>query len=137
MKRGNKNSKKLSKQDRKLADKCPFMIPDHATAKDNNKPTYKQKIFTWTEKDKKTGRETEYQARWHERTPNAPKENGETWVVTREDKTRKQIDFLLMRDGKEQWISEKKWREAMRERQKGSNTGQSILDTGHIKNRED
>ena len=137
MKRGNKNSKKLSKQDRKLADKCPFMIPDHATAKDNNKPTYKQKIFTWTEKDKKTGRETEYQVRWHERTPNAPKENGETWVVTREDKTRKQIDFLLMRDGKEQWISEKKWREAMRERQKGSNTGQSILDTGHIKNRED
>lgn len=136
IKREKKNSKKLSKQDRKLADKCPFMIPDHATAKDNNKPTYKQKIFTWTEKDKKTGRETEYQARWHERTPNAPKENGETWVITRKDKTRKQIDFLLMRDGKEQWVSKQKWNKVIRERQKGSNTGQSILDEGHIKNRE-
>ena len=104
---------------------------------ENNKSTYKQKIFSWIEKDKRTGREIEYEARWHERTPNAPKENGETWVITRKDKKTKQIDYLLMQDGKEEWVSVQKWKKAIEERKAGNDTEQSILDKGHIKNKED
>lgn len=137
IKEGGKNTKKLSKLDRQLADKCPFTIPNHANVVENNKSTYKQKIFSWIEKDKRTGREIEYEARWHERTPNAPKENGETWVITRKDKKTKQIDYLLMQDGKEEWVSVQKWKKAIEERKAGNDTEQSILDKGHIKNKED
>jgi len=39
----NNSSKRLSKQDRKLAGKCPFTIPDYATAKEDKDNAIKER----------------------------------------------------------------------------------------------
>lgn len=82
--------------------------------------------------------EYEYNARWHTRTPNAPKEQENTWVIERtlkgigfgKNKRPKQKHYLC---GKK-WVSEHDWKTAIDARKKGTITKKQdkMLKAGHI-----
>lgn len=139
---GAKSLKDATKYEKQLAEKCPLDMPkDKSKIKvsSGDKPTYKQRIYEWVDRDRK-GKETEYKARWHERTPNAPKDNGETWVITRENKTTKKIEYYC--DNGE-WISKVKVDNAIKIRKNKSQYTESevqnaneLLDSIHLKNKE-
>ena len=61
-----------------LPKSSPIKIPSSATVKEEQKNGYDQVKYTWKKGD------YSYTSRWHTRTPNAPKEQGDSWVVQRD-----------------------------------------------------
>ncbi len=111
-----------------LIDTSPIKIPSNAVKVEQAKNGYDQVKYTWSDGTYK------YEARWHTRTPGAPADQGDTWVVTRttpgSQTTRKQQHILT---GENQWTSMKQWQDAVSARQNGTATAeqQALLDSGH------
>lgn len=114
----------------------PIKIPSTASVKVETKNGYNQVKYTW-----KHGEYT-YTSRWHTRTPNAPKEQGNSWVVQRnrpgkgygKDARPAKHDVLI---GKNKWVPLKEWKAAIYARKNGTATKQQeeMLDNGHWKDK--
>ena len=119
-----------------LPKSSPIKIPSSATVKEEQKNGYDQVKYTWKKGD------YSYTSRWHTRTPNAPKEQGDSWVVERKksgvgygkNARPKQEEVLV---GKNKWISKQDWKNAIMARKKGTLTQQQKewLDNGHWKDK--
>ena len=125
---------KLSKKANTIAKRSPIKIPKKATANVQAKNGYTQIKYTWESGKYK------YTSRWHTRTPNAPKNQGTSWVVERRmpgvgygKNFRKPSEEVLI--GKNKWISKNDWKEAITARQNGTATKKQKewLDNGHWK----
>ncbi len=125
---------KLSKKTSTIAKRSPIKIPKKATAQVQVKNGYSQIKYTW-----KSGNYN-YTSRWHTRTPNAPKNQGTSWVVERKTpgvgygkNFRKPKEEVLV--GKNKWISKDKWKEAITAQRNGTATKKQKewLDNGHWK----
>ena len=97
---------------------------------------YDQIKYTWKKGD------YFYTSRWHTRTPNAPKEQGNSWVVERKKSgvgygknARPKKEEVLV--GKNKWISKQEWKDAIIARKKGTLTPKQKewLDNGHWKDK--
>ena len=78
---GNTKGSQKSHEDyvtKELPKGSPIKIPSNATVKEETKNGYEQIKYTWERGD------YSYTSRWHTRTPNAPKEQGNSWVVQRD-----------------------------------------------------
>ena len=128
-----KNLTKLSEHSDTLKKFCPLKVPKtHNIKAEYKRAGYYMLSFRW-----KRG-EYEYNARWHTRTPNAPKEQENTWVIERtlkgigfgKNKRPKQKHYLC---GKK-WVSEHDWKTAIDARKKGTITKKQdkMLKAGHI-----
>lgn len=107
----------------------PIPIPETALIKEESKVGYDQIKYTWSEGGQK------FEARWHSRTPGAPLDQGNTWVVTRTtpgtaDGVRKTTEVLV---GKDEWISQAQWQQAITARKNNTATPQqeAWLTNGH------
>lgn len=125
---------KLSKQTSTIAKRSPIKVPKKATAQVQSKNGYSQIKYTWESGNYK------YTSRWHTRTPNAPKNQGTSWVVERKipgigygKNIRKPKEEVLV--GKNKWISKDKWKEAITAQRNGTATKKQKewLDNGHWK----
>lgn len=93
-----------------------------------NEKGYRQTKYNWSEQGIK------YEARWHERTPRAPKEQGNSWVITRTFPGRPgkspATQVFTMDKG---WVPHHKWQAAIAARNARNATPeqQSLLDSGH------
>ena len=114
----------------------PIKIPSSATIKEEQKNGYEQVKYTWKNGD------YSYISRWHARTPNSPKNQGDSWIVERKksglgygkNAHPKQEEILV---GKNKWISKKEWNDAIISRRKGTLTQKQKewLDNGHWKHK--
>jgi len=125
---------KLSKKTGTIAKRSPSKVPKKATAQVQAKNGYSQIKYTWESGNYK------YTSRWHTRTPNAPKNQGTSWVVERKipgigygKNIRKPKEEVLV--GKNKWISKDKWKEAITAQRNGTATKKQKewLDNGHWK----
>ena len=125
---------KLSKKAGSIAKRSPIKIPKKATTQVQAKNGYSQIKYTWESGNYK------YTSRWHTRTPNAPKNQGTSWVVERKipgvgygKNFRKPKEEVLV--GKNKWISKGKWKEAIASQKNGTATKKQKewLDNGHWK----
>ncbi len=125
---------KLSKKTGTIAKRSPIKVPKKATAQVQAKNGYSQIKYTWESGNYK------YTSRWHTRTPNAPKNQGTSWVVERKipgvghgKNFRKPKEEVLV--GKNKWISKDDWREAIKAKNNGTATKKQKewLDNGHWK----
>ena len=129
-----KRLKVLEKNAAKISKRSPIKIPSKAITKVESKNGYYQIKYTWSDEQYK------YISRWHTRTPNAPKNQGDSWVVERigsgvgygKDARPKRRDILV---GNNRWISHEDWRRAITARKNGTATKQQKewLDNGHWK----
>ncbi len=122
-----------------LPQSAPMSIPNNATIKTEQKTGYEQVKYTWKSGD------FEYISRWHTRTPNAPTDQTESWVVERirhgvgagSGARRKTHDILVGKteSGNYKWVSMSEWRKAIYARKNGTATQQQkeMLDNGHWK----
>ncbi|MDO4468206.1 MAG: hypothetical protein Q4C49_14585 [Bacillota bacterium] len=120
----------------------PITVPSDATIVEELKNGYRQVKYIWTDGDYK------YTSRWHTRTPNAPLQQGNTWVVERKrngigsgPNARKKVEEVMVginKDGNPKWISKRKWNEAIKARKTGTITKEQekILYDGHWKSKE-
>lgn len=117
-----------------LSKSSPMKIPSTASIKDEKKQGYDQVKYTW-----KRGEYT-YTARWHTRTPGAPKEQGNSWVIERKrvgighgPNARRAERHILI--GKNKWVTKKRWHDAIHARQNGTATKEQeeLLNNGHWK----
>ncbi|WP_028977517.1 ribonuclease YeeF family protein [Sporolactobacillus terrae] len=119
----------------KLADqykqKAPIEIPDDAKIKAQSKSTgYEQISYKWSEDHYK------YEARWHTRTPGAPKNQGNTWVIQRTvpgNGSNKPRTFFKI--DVDEWIAATEWYAAISARKANKATKDQInlLNKGHWK----
>ena len=125
---------KLSKKTNTIAKRSPIKVPKKATAQVQAKNGYSQIKYTWESGNYK------YTSRWHTRTPNAPKNQGTSWVVERKipgvgygKNLRKPKEEVLV--GKNKWISKDDWRKAITAQKNGTATKKQKewLDNGHWK----
>ena len=125
---------KLSKQTSTIAKRSPIKVPKKATAQVQAKNGYSQIKYTWESGNYK------YTSRWHTHTPNAPKNQGTSWVVERKSSgvgygknARPKKEEVLV--GKNKWISKRDWKNAITARQNGTATKKQKewLDNGHWK----
>lgn len=100
-----------------LPKSSPIKIPSSAIIIEEQKNGYEQVKYTWKKDD------YSYTSRWHTRTPNAPKEQGDSWVVQRDKagigygkNARPAKHEILV--GKNKWVSKKEWQAAIRARKK-------------------
>lgn len=117
-----------------LPKSCPIRIPSTATIKEEQKNGYQQVKYIW-----KKGKYI-YTSRWHTRTPNAPEEQGDSWVIQRdqpgigygENPHPAKHEILV---GKSKWISKIEWQTSIRAKKTGSATKEQkeILNNGHWK----
>lgn len=117
-----------------LAKRSPLKIPTHATIKAEHKNGYDQVKYTWKRGD------YVYTSRWHTRTPNAPVDQGATWVIQRDkpgkgygpDAHPAQHEIMV---GKGKWVSKREWNAAVYARKHGTATlkQKEMLDHGHWK----
>lgn len=120
----------------------PIKIPPGASIKDQNKIAgYRQIKYQW----KQDG--YNYTSRWHQRTPNAPVDQGNTWVVERKKEgigygpnaRHKVVEVLIGKDkkGNNIWIDKEKWNEAIKARKNGTATKKQkeMLKNGHWKSK--
>lgn len=112
----------------------PITIPSTATIKEEQKNGYKQVKYTWKRGD------FSYTSRWHTRTPNAPEEQGDSWVVQRDSagigygkEARPARHEILV--GRNKWVQKSEWQDAIRARKNGTATKEQkeLLDNGHWK----
>lgn len=112
----------------------PITIPASATIKEEKKNGYDQVKYTWKHGD------FSYTSRWHTRTPNAPKEQGDSWVVQRDiagigygKEVRPSRHEILV--GKNKWVPKTEWQDAIRARKNGTATKEQreLLDNGYWK----
>lgn len=117
-----------------LSKSSPLVIPKSAEITDQKKDGYDQVKYKW-----KSGDFT-YTARWHTKTPNAPANQGDTWVVERKragrgngPNPRPRQEYILV--GKYKWVSKKTWHDAINARKAGAATKEQeeLLDNGHWK----
>ncbi|CAM2361545.1 T7SS effector LXG polymorphic toxin [Listeria seeligeri] len=124
------------KQQLKLANKykkkSPIPIPDDAKIKAQTKKAgYEQISYKWKENG------ITFEVRWHTRTPGAPKEQGNTFVIERkiqgtaEGKTK--VQQILVGDNK--WVSKSEWQKAITDKKNGVSTSEQnkMLSDGHWK----
>lgn len=115
---------------RQYSKKAPIDIPDHAKIKAQSKTGYEQISYKWRDDTFK------YEVRWHTRTPGAPENQGNTWVIQRtipgSGANKPQTFFKI---GEDEWIEGYKWYDAIAARKAGTATPEqiSILDRGHWK----
>ena len=127
---------KLADKSASIAKRSPIKIPKKAVTQVQSKKGYSQIKYTWESGKYK------YLSRWHTQTPNAPKDQGTSWVVERripgvghgKNVSKPQEEILI---GKNKWISKKEWNEAITARKTGKATKRQkeILDNGHWKDR--
>ncbi|EAD1186625.1 transposase [Listeria monocytogenes] len=117
----------------KYKKKAPIAIPDNAKIKAQTKKAgYEQISYKWKDTDGVT-----FEVRWHTRTPGAPKEQGNTFVVeksipgTADGKLR--VEQILV--GTDKWVSRIEWEKAIFARKKGESTLEQdkMLTDGHWK----
>ncbi|HEM1929265.1 TPA: transposase, partial [Listeria monocytogenes] len=115
----------------KYKKKAPIAIPDNAKIKAQTKKAgYEQITYKWNDGQFK------YEVRWHTRTPEAPLEQGNTWVVQRtvpgNGGDKPQTFFKI---GDDEWVEGYKWYDAINARKAGNATPEQIkiLDKGHWK----
>ncbi len=127
---------KLSKKSDTIAKRSPIRIPKKATTQVQVKSKYSQIKFSWESGNYK------YTSRWHTRTPNAPKSQGDSWVVERKrlgvgygKNARPKKEEVLV--GKNKWISKQDWQDAITSRKNGTATKiqKEWLNNGHWKDR--
>lgn len=110
--------------------RAPIEIPESAKIKAQSKTGYEQISYKWNDGTYK------YEVRWHTRTPGAPENQGNTWVVQRTipgSGGNKPKTFFKI--GEDEWIEGYKWYDAIAARKAGTATPEqiSILDRGHWK----
>ena len=111
-----------------LAKTSPIEIPVNAQIKLQNKIGYDQISFKWS------NGEFKYEARWHTRTPGAPSDQGNTWVVMRiKPGIAGQPKLTYYMTGINEWTTGHDWFAAIKARQLGNSTDVqiSLLDRGH------
>ncbi|HEL8516719.1 TPA: LXG domain-containing protein [Listeria monocytogenes] len=117
----------------KYKKKAQIAIPDNAKIKAQTKKAgYEQISYKWKDADGVT-----FEVRWHTRTPGAPKEQGNTFVVeksipgTADGKLR--VEQILV--GTDKWVSRIEWEKAIFARKKGESTLEQdkMLTDGHWK----
>lgn len=109
----------------------PVPIPADALAIPQTKAAgYHQIKFRWDDGHAR------YDARWHTRTPGAPADQGDTWVIERKihgDPNGKQaIEQVMV--GDDQWVSMRAFKEAGNARRAGTATAEqeAMLAAGHF-----
>lgn len=113
----------------KVAESSPIKVPADAKIIEQTKTGYQQIKYKWSDGTYK------YEARWHTRTPGAPKGQGNTWVITRTtpgtSTGQRKMQHILT--GKNQWTPMSEWQSAVQARQNGVATHeqQLLLDHGH------
>jgi hypothetical protein len=112
----------------------PISIPSRAKIIPQEKKGYDQVKYQWKSGD------YNYTSRWHTRTPGAPLEQGDSWVVERHrpgigsgPNVRPATREIMV--GKNKWIPKSTWDAAIRARNKGTATQEQkeLLDHGHWK----
>lgn len=113
-----------------LGKSSPLKIPSTATITEQAKTGYDQVKFNWVDD---AGKKME--ARWHTRTPGAPVDQGNTWVITRTTPgtptgQRKFQEILV---GDDKWVSMSEWQKAITDRANGVATEaqNAMLKAGH------
>ena len=121
---------------KELIKRSPIKVPKTATIKEEEKNGYNQVKYNWKHGD------YSYTSRWHTRTPNAPKEQGASWVVQRDKSgigygknARPAVHEVLV--GKNKWVSMKEWRLAIKAKKTGKATKEQkeMLNHGHWKDK--
>lgn len=124
---------------KELTKTSPLKIPSTATIKEEKKNGYVQVKYSWQRGEYK------YQCRWHTRTPGAPKNQGDSWVVEKRkpgighgSDARSAESYVLVgktKSGTYKWVSKKKWNDAIRARKNGTATKEQkeLLKNGHWK----
>ena len=100
-----------------LTDTSPINIPSTASVKFQNKTGYQQVQYKWSDGT------YSYKARWHTRTPGAPINQGNTWVIER--KIPGQGATLPVNEvmtGQNTWTRYKDWFDAITARKNGTAT---------------
>lgn len=122
-----------------LPKSSPLKIPGKANIKEEHKTGYEQVKYTWQHGKYR------YTCRWHTRTPNAPKEQGDSWVVERKvpgigygpnaRPSKSEVLIGKTPSGKNIWVDKKKWNDAIRARKNNncSPEQKEMLDNGHWK----
>jgi hypothetical protein len=122
-----------------LPNTAPLVVPKNANIKAAQKNGYDQVKYVW-----KHG-EYKYTCRWHTRTPGAPIEQGNTWVVERRragigsgpNARHAKTDILIGKtaSGKNKWVPKTVWQDAIKARQDGTITREQeeLLRNGHWK----
>lgn len=116
----------------------PVHIPNDATIIEQHKMGYEQVKYRWSRGEFK------YEARWHTKTPNAPRNQGPSWVVIRKRSgigngpkaRKKKVEVLVGKEGNNyKWISLEDWHAAIRAKNKGIATKKQkeMLNNGHWK----
>jgi RHS repeat-associated protein len=106
----------------------PITIPADAQMQVQQKTGYEQIRYRWRDGNQR------YEARWHTRTPGAPADQGDTWVVSRRTSgtptTRSQNHVL----SGSTWVTSSDWHAAIAARRNGTATPEQvrILDDGHF-----
>ncbi|PAE08307.1 hypothetical protein CHI12_06690 [Terribacillus saccharophilus] len=115
---------------KEYSERAPIKIPEETKIKAQSKNGYEQLTYKWKDESYK------YEVRWHTKTPGAPENQGNTWVVQRtlpgNGGNRPQSFFKI---GENEWIEGSKWYEAISARKSGNATPDQleILDKGHWK----
>lgn len=137
-----KNEKEALKKTRKaydlrtLPDSSPMHIPKNANVIEQQKQGYQQVKYQWRKG------QYNYVNRWHQRTPNAPISQGNSWVIERikpgvgsgPNARPRQHEYLIRgKNGKGHWVSKKRWDQAIAARKRGTATKkqEELLDNGH------
>ena len=122
-----------------LPQSSPIPIPTNSLIKDEQKNGYHQVKYEWAKDEYK------YTARWHTRTPNAPINQEDTWVIERkisgigsgQNARKKFVEILIHTNNKEghKWIDKKIWQKAIAARKQGNITTEQeiLLYDGHWK----
>ena len=121
---------------RTLRDSSPLRIPHNASVQEQQKQGYQQVKYQW---DRGSYR---YTSRWHQRTPNAPASQENSWVTERVRPgkgfcpgARPAIREVFIRgsNGKGHWIPRQRWDEAIRAQKQGiaTNAQKEMLKNGH------
>ncbi|TQR38693.1 hypothetical protein [Brevibacillus brevis] len=113
------------------AQRAPIEIPENANMKAKSMNAgYEQITYTWNDGTYK------YEVRWHTRTPRAPIDQGNTWVIQRKvPGNGGQQPQTFYQIGENEWVEGYKWSNAIDARKAGTATPEQvrILDQGHWK----
>ncbi|SYX84025.1 DUF4157 domain-containing protein [Paenibacillus alvei] len=113
------------------AQRAPIEIPENANMKAKSMNAgYEQITYTWNDGTHK------YEVRWHTRTPGAPIDQGNTWVIQRKvPGNGGQQPQTFYKIGENEWVEGYKWFNAIDARKAGTATPEQvrILDQGHWK----